>query len=163
MRDIYRAGQFNEAIDTILRNSDKVRRVYKEVSNSDRPAHWYPFQVICEKCGAIATTEVYDYDGKEVSYRCLPTKVVNTKLNLGRGCGHEGKVSPFDGRGKLPWKLEWVAKWVAFPVTIEGAGKDHRDRQQRIGCRAPRERHLSHGLLHARLQFVSGRDHSVKR
>lgn len=125
MRDIYRAGQFNEAIDTILRNSDKVRRVYKEVSNSDRPAHWYPFQVICEKCGAIATTEVYDYDGKEVSYRCLPTKVVNTKLNLGRGCGHEGKVSPFDGRGKLPWKLEWVAKWVAFPVTIEGAGKDH--------------------------------------
>ena len=34
-------------------------------------------------------------------------------------------MSPFDGRGKLPWKLEWVAKWVAFPVTIEGAGKDH--------------------------------------
>ncbi|MHA3774392.1 lysine--tRNA ligase [Verrucomicrobiota bacterium sgz303538] len=125
MRDIYRAGQFNEAIDTILRNSDKVRHVYKEVSNSDRPAHWYPFQVICENCGAIATTEVYDYDGKEVSYRCLTSKVVNTKLNLGRGCGHEGKVSPFDGRGKLPWKLEWVAKWVAFPVTIEGAGKDH--------------------------------------
>ena len=34
-------------------------------------------------------------------------------------------MSPFDGRGKLPWKLEWVAKWVTFPVTIEGAGKDH--------------------------------------
>ena len=125
MRDIYRAGQFNAAIDMILRNADKVRRVYKEVSNSDRPAHWYPFQVICEKCGCIATTEVHDYDGALVSYRCLPTKVVNTKLNLGRGCGHEGKMSPFDGRGKLPWKLEWVAKWVAFPVTIEGAGKDH--------------------------------------
>lgn len=125
MRDIYRAGQFNEAIDRILSNADKVRRVYKEVSNSDRPAHWYPFQVICEKCGAIATTEVHDYNGTEVSYRCLQSKVVNTKLNLGRGCGHEGKTSPFDGRGKLPWKLEWVAKWVAFPVTIEGAGKDH--------------------------------------
>ena len=51
--------------------------------------------------------------------------MVNTKLNLGHGCGHEGKVSPFDGRGKLPWKLEWVAKWVKFRVTIEGAGKDH--------------------------------------
>jgi lysyl-tRNA synthetase class 1 len=125
MRDIYRAGQFNESIDTILGSADKVRRVYKEVSNSDRPEHWYPFQVICENCGAIATTEVYDYDGNEVSYRCLPSKVVNTKLNLGRGCGHEGKVSPFDGRGKLPWKLEWLAKWVTFPVTVEGAGKDH--------------------------------------
>ncbi len=125
MRDIYRAGQFNEAIDRILRASDKVRRVYKEVSNSDRPEHWHPFQVICEKCGCIATTEVSAYDGQQVTYRCRPDKCVNTKLNLGRGCGHEGKVSPFDGRGKLPWKLEWVAKWVAFPVTIEGAGKDH--------------------------------------
>lgn len=125
MRDIYRAGQFNEPIDRILRNAEAVRRVYKEVSNSDRPAHWYPFQVICENCGCIATTEVSDYDGKEVTYQCLPSKCVNTKLNLGRGCGHSGKVSPFDGRGKLPWKLEWVAKWVQFPVTIEGAGKDH--------------------------------------
>ena len=125
MRDIYRAGQFNTAIDTILRASDKVRRVYKEVSNSDRPEHWHPFQVICENCGCIATTEVHLYDGALVHYRCLPSRVVNTKLGLGKGCGHEGKVSPFDGRGKLPWKLEWVAKWVSFPVTIEGAGKDH--------------------------------------
>ena len=46
-------------------------------------------------------------------------------MDWARGCGHEGKVSPFDGRGKLPWKLEWVAKWITFPVTIEGAGKDH--------------------------------------
>ena len=42
-----------------------------------------------------------------------------------QGCGHRGKVSPFDGRGKLPWKLEWCAKWRVFPVTIEGAGQDH--------------------------------------
>jgi len=42
-----------------------------------------------------------------------------------KGCGHHGKVSPFDGRGKLPWKLEWVAKWRKLGVTIEGAGKDH--------------------------------------
>jgi lysyl-tRNA synthetase class 1 len=125
MRDIYRAGQFNEPIDRILRGAEKVRRAYKEVSGSERPDHWYPFQVICEKCGCIGTTEVSDYDGTLVTYRCRPDKCVNTKLNLGRGCGHEGKVSPFDGRGKLPWKLEWVAKWVQFPVTIEGAGKDH--------------------------------------
>ncbi len=128
MRDIYRAGQFDKEIDTILRSADKVRAVYKEVSGAVRPDHWYPFQVLCEKCGCIATTEVYDYDGSEVKYRCLTTRVVNTKLNLGRGCGHEGKVSPFSGRGKLPWKLEWVAKWRNFGVTIEGAGKDHSTR-----------------------------------
>jgi lysyl-tRNA synthetase class 1 len=128
MRDIYRSGEFNEPIDRILRNSDKVREVYREVSNSIRPEHWHPFQVICENCGRIATTEVHRYDGSEVHYRCLPSRMVNTKLGLGQGCGWEGKVSPFDGRGKLPWKLEWVAKWVKFPVTIEGAGKDHSTR-----------------------------------
>ena len=125
MRDIYRSGQFDSEIDTILRNADKVRAVYKEVSGAVRPDHWYPFQVLCENCGCIATTEVYDYDGTDVSYRCLTTRCVNTKLQLGKGCGHEGKVSPFGGRGKLPWKLEWAAKWKKFPVTIEGAGKDH--------------------------------------
>ena len=128
MRDLYRSGEFNEPIDMILRNAEKVRRVYKEISGAERPAYWLPFQVICEKCGCIGTTEVSDYDGREVSYMCRVDKVVNPKLNLGRGCGYEGKVPPFDGRGKLPWKLEWVAKWVKFPVTIEGAGKDHSTR-----------------------------------
>jgi lysyl-tRNA synthetase class 1 len=120
MRDIYRSGRFNEAIDTILKHADVVRRVYKQVSNSDRPPTWYPFQAVCENCGRIGTTEVSAYDGTLVSYRCRPDMV-----KWAKGCGHEGRVSPFDGKGKLPWKLEWVAKWITFPVTIEGAGKDH--------------------------------------
>ena len=120
MRDVYASGRFNEAIDTILRAAPVVRRIYKEVSNSDRPETWYPFQAICQNCGRIGTTEVFAYDGAQVSYRCRPDAV-----KWARGCGHEGATSPFDGGGKLPWKLEWVAKWVSFPVTIEGAGKDH--------------------------------------
>ena len=120
MRDIYRSGKFNEPIDTILRNADKVRRIYKEVSGAERADTWFPFQVVCEKCGRIGTTEVTAYDGKEVTYTCRPDLV-----KWARGCGYAGKVSPFDGRGKLPWKLEWPAKWTTFPVTIEGAGKDH--------------------------------------
>jgi len=120
MRDIYRAGKFNEAIDTILRRADVVRRIYKEVSGAERQDTWHPFQVICEKCGRIGTTEVTAYDGKEVTYECRPDLV-----KWARGCGHRGKMSPFDGNGKLPWKLEWCAKWKTFPVTIEGAGQDH--------------------------------------
>src|SRR5688572_23889040 len=120
MRDIYRAGKFNEPIDAILRKADVVRRIYKEVSGADRPEDWHPFQVICEKCGRIGTTVVSAYDGKEVTYDCKPNLV-----KWAQGCGHRGKVSPFDGKGKLPWKLEWCAKWRTFPVTIEGAGQDH--------------------------------------
>jgi lysyl-tRNA synthetase class 1 len=120
MRDVYRSGRFNEAIDAILRNAAAVRRIYKEVSGSERPDDWLPFQVICESCGRIGTTEVTAYDGREVLYACRPDLV-----GWARGCGQRGKVSPFDGRGKLPWKLEWTAKWHVFGVTIEGAGKDH--------------------------------------
>ena len=120
MRDVYRSGQFNEVIDAILRNAATVRQIYKEVSNSDRPDNWYPFQAVCEQCGRIGTTEVTDYDGKEVTYTCRPDMVT-----WATGCGYSGKVSPFDGKGKLPWKLEWTAKWKTFQITIEGAGKDH--------------------------------------
>jgi lysyl-tRNA synthetase class 1 len=120
MRDIYRSGKFNEAMDVILRHADVVRGIYKKVSGSERPDDWLPFQVICENCGRIGTTEVTAYDGKEVTYQCRPDLV-----KWAVGCGHRGKVSPFDGRGKLPWKLEWCAKWRTFPVTIEGAGQDH--------------------------------------
>ncbi len=120
MRDIYRSGKFNEAIDMILRRAADVRRIYKEVSGSDRDEHWHPFQTICENCGRVGTTVVSSYDGNEVTYECKPDLV-----KWARGCGYRGKTSPFDGRGKLPWKLEWCAKWRTFPVTIEGAGRDH--------------------------------------
>lgn len=120
MRDIYRSGQFDGEIDTILRHADTVRRVDREVAHARRPDDWYPFQAICEHCGKIGTTRVHDYDGETVSYTCEPTLV-----KWAQGCGHQGRTSPFGGNGKLSWKLEWVAKWHHFPVTIEGAGKDH--------------------------------------
>lgn len=123
MRDIYRSGAFNDVIDLILRHAAVVRRVYKEISGSQRQDNWYPFQAVCEQCGRIGTTEVTDYDGTEVTYRCRPDLVT-----WAHGCDFRGKTSPFDGRGKLPWKLEWAAKWHVFGVTIEGAGKDHNTR-----------------------------------
>jgi lysyl-tRNA synthetase class 1 len=136
MRDIYRSGKFNAAIDAILRKADVVRRIYKEISGSERPDNWHPFQVICPNCGRIATTEVTAYDGAQVTFKCLEESRVMYRPVLPDGtvadhkapipgCGHSGKISPFDGNGKLPWKLEWCAKWHTFPVTIEGAGRDH--------------------------------------
>ncbi len=120
MRDLYRNGSLNESIDRILTKADVVRKVYKDVSGSTKGEHWHPFQTVCEMCGRIGTTEVLAYDGKEVDYVCRPDMV-----KWAKGCGHQGKVSPFDGRGKLPWKLEWVAKWQTLGITVEGAGKDH--------------------------------------
>ncbi|RFP63119.1 MAG: lysine--tRNA ligase [Limnothrix sp. CACIAM 69d] len=120
LRDLYRSGKLNPAIDRFLKNAHLVREAYKEVSKADRPSNWYPFQVICEHCGKIATTQVTDYQDGKVFYTCDPNATDYTQ-----GCGHSGWVSPFDGNGKLPWKVEWVAKWELLGVTIELAGKDH--------------------------------------
>ncbi|MBF0428699.1 MAG: lysine--tRNA ligase, partial [Magnetococcales bacterium] len=120
MRDLYRSGQFNEAIDIILRHAALVREIYLKVSNSKRAEDWHPFQVVCPNCGKIGTTVVSAYDGREVTFHCKPDLV-----QWAKGCDARGQISPFDGRGKLPWKLEWAAKWHSLGITIEGAGKDH--------------------------------------
>ena len=119
--ELYHQGKFDEAIKLALDNSEKIQDIYKKVSGSAKKEKgWLPFQVICEKCQKLGTTRVFAWDGKEVSYKCEPNLVIWAK-----GCGHEGKISPFGGNGKLPWKVDWSAHWKVIGVTIEGAGKDH--------------------------------------
>jgi len=86
-----------------LDNAEKIQDIYQKVSGSQKKeAGWLPFQVICEKCQKLGTTKVFAWDGKEVSYKCEPNLV-----KWAVGCGHEGKISPFGGNGKLPWKVDW--------------------------------------------------------
>ncbi len=119
--DLYHQGKFDEVIKLALDNSEKIQEIYQKISGSaKKEAGWLPFQVICEKCGKLGTTKVYDWDGEKVSYRCEPNLV-----EWAKGCGFEGKISPFGGTGKLPWKVDWAAHWKVIGVTIEGAGKDH--------------------------------------
>jgi lysyl-tRNA synthetase class 1 len=118
--ELYDSGVYNEWIEKILSHPDEIRAIYKEVSGSEKADDWFPLQVVCEKCGKVGSTKVKGWNGKEVSYVCLPDMV-----EWAKGCGHEGEVSPFDGKGKLPWKVEWPVKWAGNKVDIEGAGKDH--------------------------------------
>ncbi|HVZ67190.1 MAG TPA: lysine--tRNA ligase [Patescibacteria group bacterium] len=119
--DMYREGKFNDSIRLALDNSEKILDIYQRVSGSKkREAGWLPLQVICENCGKLGTTRVHDWDGKTVAYTCEPNMV-----KWAQGCGHTGRISPFDGNGKLPWKVDWPAHWKVLGVTIEGAGKDH--------------------------------------
>lgn len=120
MSDLYRSGRMNGVIRKVLENAAEVRKIYLEVSNSERSADWLPFNTICENCGRIAMTRVYRFDGEKVYYRCEPDA-----MDYAQGCGHEGAVSPFDGNGKLPWKLEWATRWEVLGVNVEGAGMDH--------------------------------------
>jgi len=116
----YKTGKMNDWIRLALTKNNEIREIYKRVSGSEKAEHWSPVQVICEKCGKVGTTDVLSFDGEKVKYVCTKNKV-----KWATGCGHEGEVSPFDGKAELTWKMEWPAKWDAYKVTVEGSGKDH--------------------------------------
>ena len=117
---LYKTGKMNAGIKKCLDKAEDIRKIYKKISGSVKPKDWFPFQVVCPKCGKVGTTKVVGWDGKKVSFKCLPDLV-----KWAQGCGYQGKVSPYNGIGKLPWKVEWAVKWQAIGVTVEGAGKDH--------------------------------------
>ncbi|HSW48302.1 MAG TPA: lysine--tRNA ligase [Candidatus Saccharimonadales bacterium] len=118
--EIYKNGKFNDAIRFVLDHAEDIRNVYSQIYKKEVAGDWYPLQVVCPKCGKLGTTKVIGWDGKVVVYECSKTLV-----KWAEGCGQSGKISPFDGNGKMPWKVEWAGKWWTFGVTIEGAGKDH--------------------------------------
>jgi lysyl-tRNA synthetase class 1 len=122
--ELYLSGKMNTVIKVCLDKSDKIRDIYKKLYDQKKPKDWYPFNVVCEKCGKMSTTSVSKWDGEKVTYECKVDAVDWTK-----GCGYKGKTTPFSSKkrfaGKLPWKVEWGCKWKVIGVTIEGAGKDH--------------------------------------
>lgn len=120
MSELYRSGRMNGVIRSLLSAAEELRAIYLEVSQSEREEGWIPFSPVCENCGRIAMTRVHRFDGERVHYRCEPGA-----MRYASGCGHEGAVAPWDGAGKLPWKLEWAARWQVLGVNFEGAGSDH--------------------------------------
>ncbi len=118
--ELYESGQMDESIKLALDKVATLKEIYKQVADYELPEKWYPFQVICPKCGKIGTTLVTDWDGQKVSFECQAHKV-----DWAKGCGYQGQVSPFGGTGKLLWKVDWPAHWHALGINVEGAGKDH--------------------------------------
>ncbi len=118
----YESGAFNEQIKIILDNHEKVQAIFARFYGEDNPsAQQIPFNVICEKCGKIATTQALEWnqESEMLSYECTD------KVKWAEGCGNKGKISPYNGNGKMPWKVEWAAKWPMKKVICEFAGKDH--------------------------------------
>lgn len=118
--ELYRSGAMNDLIKMALDRKDKIREIYYRVSKSEKGEDWYPLNVVCEKCGNLSATQITDWDGETVSYTCS-----SDTIDWAEGCGHSGRISPFDGNAKFPWKVDWAAKFVAKGVHFEGGGKDH--------------------------------------
>lgn len=118
--DLYKNGKFDEIIKIFLNKTAEIRKLFKEQYQNFKEDDYYPYQPICPKCGKIATTKIFKWDGESVHFVCK-TGVVNYT----DGCDYEGKIKPEKLNGKMPWKIEWPAHWKTLGVTVEWAGKDH--------------------------------------
>ena len=118
--EFYKNGTFNKGIEFVLEHVQEIRDIYSKIYKKEIAKDWFPLQVICPNCGKLGTTKVTAWDGKEVTFECRKDLV-----KWAQGCGHIGKISPYDGKSKMPYKVEWAVKWWTFKITIEGAGKDH--------------------------------------
>ncbi|MEK6949294.1 MAG: lysine--tRNA ligase [Nanoarchaeota archaeon] len=115
----YKEGLYDDAIRAVLDKAEEVRKLWKEITKSDKPKGWLPVMTVCENCGRSSTTKVTSWDGEYVQYIC------NQDRDYANACKHEGKVKPAKGRAKLPWRLHWPATWKIYGTTFETGGKDH--------------------------------------
>ncbi|MFB6162604.1 MAG: lysine--tRNA ligase [Halococcoides sp.] len=116
----YEAGDFDDAIRTVLGDLDRSRNVLADYQDGFTEST-IPFQARCESCGILTDgIESVDLDGGTVAYTCRDVDLSETTIE---GCGHTGTV-PFSD-GKLPWRFEWPAQWAIHGVDFEPFGKDH--------------------------------------
>jgi len=123
-RDFYKRGGLNEQIIKILTNAEKVGKIVKEVTGSEKYLNALPYFPVCENCGRIYTTRAYKFlsDERKVLYVCEGMEIKGKWLE---GCGYEGEVDPTKGKGKLSWVAgEFAARWAALKINFEAYGKD---------------------------------------
>lgn len=117
--DSYKKGIYDKAIKIILDNAEEVRKMWVDISKSEKPKGWLPVMPVCENCGKSATTKAMEWDGKKVKYFC------SQEREYAKPCRHKGEMKPEKGNVKLPWRLHWTAGWYIYGTTFETAGKDH--------------------------------------
>jgi lysyl-tRNA synthetase class 1 len=118
--EAYQRGDFNEQIRIVIENYEQVQEIVFAYLRDETKEYWFPFLPICEACGRVGTTRVTAVDKANmlVSYAC------DRPFGKAQGCGSAGALSPFNGTGKLQWKVDWCSRWQAYGVHYEMFGKD---------------------------------------
>ncbi|MDR0798083.1 MAG: lysine--tRNA ligase [Nitrososphaerota archaeon] len=135
--EVYKKGLLLKEIRNILSNAQKVGQIVKEEVGQETYTEVLPYFAICEKCGHLYTTKVYNFDNKtdKILYKCDGLEI---KSKMITGCGHKGELDIKSGNGKLTWKSEFAARWRALDIRFEAYGKDIAD-SVRINDRISRE------------------------
>ena len=117
---LYRDGEFDEAIGHVLEHQETAREVLSAYQDGVDDSY-VPFFPLCDACGHVTeTVTAVNLEEWTVSYVCDDVEAGDEVIS---GCGHEGTTSLRNG--KLPWRFEWPAQWSILGVDFEPFGKDH--------------------------------------
>ncbi|MDR1488816.1 MAG: lysine--tRNA ligase [Holosporales bacterium] len=111
--EIYKSGNFNNALVKILENYEKIMEIMIPSLREERQKTYSPFLPICRKTGKVLQVPIKEIKLQESS-------VVYEDPETGSlEC-----TSILDGHCKLQWKVDWGMRWAALGVDYEMSGKD---------------------------------------
>ncbi len=106
---LYKTGKIAPQIEKSVANIDKIKDIFKRVSNRDLPDDWVPLQLLSDNNSFDEWKfKSIDTDKKQIQYTDEE--------------GNEGWVAYNDGRVKLNWRLDWPARWQILSVMVEPHG-----------------------------------------
>ncbi len=110
---LYKNGNFNEGLEAIFDNYDKVMNVILPTLGKERRQTYSPFLPICKASGKVLQVKVNNLDTK--NHRIEYFNPVLSK---------DEYSSIFNGECKLQWKVDWAMRWYVLNVDYEMNGKD---------------------------------------
>ncbi|MDE2597270.1 MAG: lysine--tRNA ligase [Sphingomonadales bacterium] len=118
--DRYNAGQFDDALQNVLRQYDAIMAIMLPTLREERRKTYSPVLPVSPTSGAVLQ---------------VPIEVIDAEAGIIR-FEDEGQMieqSIFGGQSKLQWKVDWAMRWVALGVDYEMCGKDLTDSVRESG------------------------------
>ncbi len=109
----YKTGLFNEGLEGIFDNYDKIINIILPTLGNERRKTYSPFLPICKTSGKVLQVKIENLDKKNKKLEFL-----NPITNKREVC------SIFNGECKLQWKVDWAMRWFVLDVDYEMNGKD---------------------------------------
>ncbi|MBS91604.1 MAG: lysine--tRNA ligase [Rickettsiales bacterium] len=111
--DHYKNGFFNNGLQAIFENYEKVLNVILPTLGKERRETYSPFLPICKETGKVLQVKVVELNKKE-------KKLIYKNPNTNK----MDDSSIFNGECKLQWKVDWAMRWFVLGVDYEMNGKD---------------------------------------
>lgn len=68
---LYKEGNYSEYIQIALEKTKEIRDIIEKISKRDLPKNWIPFNILCENCKRLTSTEPLLYEYPKIEYLSL--------------------------------------------------------------------------------------------